>query len=79
MNGSLDINDFDARIGPKLIGSIDQIAFHTLAGSLIHSLKRIPDASDYFDWQGYHFEVIDMDGNRVDKILVTPLGAQGNG
>ena len=79
VNGSLDINEFDARIGTKLIGSIDQNAFHTLAGFVIQSLKRIPTASDYFDWHGYRFEVMDMDGNRVDKILVTPLGAQRNG
>ena len=79
VNGSLDINEFDARIGTKLIGSIDQNAFHTLAGFVIQSLKRIPTASDYFDWHGYRFEVMDMDGNRVDKILVTPLDVQSNG
>ena len=79
VNGSLDVNEFDARIGTKLIGSIDQNVFHTLAGFVIHSLKRIPTASDYFDWHGYRFEVMDMDGNRVDKILVTPLVAQRNG
>ena len=79
VNGSLDINEFDARIGTKLIGCINQNAFHTLAGFVIHSLKRIPTASDYFDWHGYRFEVMDMDGNRVDKILVTPLSLLRNG
>ena len=79
VNGSLDINEFDAQIGIKLIGSIDQNAYHTLAGFVIHSLKRIPTASDYFDWQGYRFAVMDMDGNRVDKILVTPLSLHRNG
>ena len=79
VNGSLDINEFDARIGTRLIGSIDQNVYHTLAGFVIHSLKRIPTASDYFDWHGYRFEVMDMDGNRVDKILVTPLSLQRNG
>ena len=79
VNGSLDINEFDARIGTRLIGSIDQNVYHTLAGFVIHSLKRIPTASDYFDWHGYRFEVMDMDGNRIDKILVTPLSLQRNG
>jgi len=79
VNGSLDINEFDARIGTRLIGSIDQNIYHTLAGFVIHSLKRIPTASDYFDWHGYRFEVMDMDGNRIDKILVTPLSLQRNG
>jgi putative hemolysin len=45
---------------------------------VIHSLKRIPTAADYFDWHGYRFEVMDMDGNRVDKILVTPLTREHN-
>ena len=79
VNGSLDINEFDARIGTRPIGSIDQNIYHTLAGFVIHSLKRIPTASDYFDWHGYRFEVMDMDGNRIDKILVTPLSLQRNG
>ena len=36
-------------------------------------LEKIPIAGDYFEWNGYRFEVVDMDMRRVDKILVTPL------
>lgn len=78
VNGNLDINEFDALIGTKVIGSIPQSSYHTLAGFVIHGLARIPKASDYFDWHGYRFEVMDMDGYRVDKILVTPLSLQRN-
>jgi putative hemolysin len=35
-------------------------------------LGRIPAISDYFEWEGLKIEVVDMDGNRVDKVLVTP-------
>ncbi|MCX5937915.1 MAG: hypothetical protein NTW02_06870 [Cyanobium sp. LacPavin_0920_WC12_MAG_62_9] len=45
---------------------------------MIDSLKRIPTASDYFDWHDYRFEVMDMDGNRLDKILVTPHTRERN-
>jgi putative hemolysin len=37
-------------------------------------LGRIPEAADYFVWEGLKLEVVDMDGNRVDKVLVTPTG-----
>jgi putative hemolysin len=46
---------------------------------------RIPAAADYFEWRGMRFEVMDMDGNRVDKILVVPkvksepVESQGDG
>jgi putative hemolysin len=72
VDGSLDINDFDDRIGTRLLGTGEQRPYHNLAGFMIHALGRIPKASDHFDWQGYRFEVMDMDSNRVDKILVTP-------
>ncbi len=45
--------------------------FHTLAGFIIHRLGRIPAAGDHFDWGGWQFEVVDMDGQRIDKVLVS--------
>ena len=45
--------------------------FHTLAGFVIYMLGRIPQETDHFEEHGYRFEVIDMDGNRIDKILAT--------
>jgi putative hemolysin len=47
------------------------VQFHSIAGFVIHQLKEIPKKGDSFDWGGYHFEIIDMDGNRIDKILLT--------
>jgi putative hemolysin len=44
--------------------------FDTLAGFILHELERIPHAGDKFDWKGFHFEIIDMDGHRIDKVLV---------
>jgi putative hemolysin len=35
-------------------------------------LSRIPTAADAVEWDGWRFEVVDMDGNRVDKVLATP-------
>jgi putative hemolysin len=44
--------------------------FHTIGGFAMHSLGRIPSVADHFEASGYRFEVVDMDRNRVDKVLV---------
>lgn len=44
--------------------------FHTLAGLVILRLGSIPKSGDTFSWRGYGFEVVDMDGLRIDKVLV---------
>jgi len=44
--------------------------FQTLGGFIVTQLGRIPAAGDYFDWAGWRFEVMDMDRNRVDKVLI---------
>lgn len=44
--------------------------YQTLGGFVITHLGRIPAAAEHFEWEGMRFEVMDMDGNRVDKVLV---------
>jgi len=44
--------------------------FDTLAGFVLHHLKRIPKTGDTFEWRGFNFEIVDMDGQRIDKVLV---------
>lgn len=48
-------------------------AFNTLGGFVMHMLGRIPAVSDHFDSTGMRFEVMDMDRNRVDKVLIVRL------
>ena len=48
----------------------EENAFNTLGGFVMHVLGRIPAAADHLNWGGYRFEVMDMDKNRVDKVLV---------
>jgi putative hemolysin len=49
--------------------------FHTLAGFMLEHFERIPAAGDHFEWGGLRFEVVDMDGLRIDKVLIAPLSA----
>lgn len=44
--------------------------FDTLAGFILHELKHIPATGETFAWRGFDFEIIDMDGQRIDKVLV---------
>lgn len=51
----------------------DTGAYNTLAGFVMLQLGRVPKAADNFEWGALRFEVVDMDRNRVDKLLVTRL------
>jgi putative hemolysin len=44
--------------------------FDTLAGFILHELKHIPETGETFEWRGFDFEIIDMDGQRIDKVLI---------
>lgn len=45
--------------------------FDTLAGFVLHELEHIPTTGEKFEWRDFNFEIIDMDGQRIDKIIVT--------
>lgn len=47
----------------------------TLGGFILVRLGRIPDLADAMEWRGWRFEVVDMDGRRVDRVLAAPTGA----
>ena len=49
----------------------DAAEFQTLGGFVVTQFGRIPTAGDHFDWEGWRFEVVDMDRRRVDKVLVS--------
>jgi putative hemolysin len=54
----------------------DEEEYETLGGFVMMQLGRIPQPADQFDWNGLRFEVMDMDGNRVDKVQVSSTAAR---
>jgi len=46
-------------------------AFDTLAGFILHRLEHIPKTGETINWKGFRFEIVDMDAQRIDKVLVT--------
>jgi putative hemolysin len=73
LDGMLPIDDFKELFHINRLPDEDQGVYQTLAGFVIMQLGRIPVVSDHFEWGGLRLEVVDMDGNRVDKILAQPL------
>jgi putative hemolysin len=49
----------------------DEQDFDTVAGFVLHELEHIPNTGETFAWRDFKLEIIDMDGHRIDKILVT--------
>jgi putative hemolysin len=62
----------------KLPGD-EQTEVNTLAGVMFNWFGRLPRAGDYFGWNGYRFEVGDMDGRKIDKLLVSRLARLSHG
>ena len=71
LDGMLEVDEFKEIFNLQILPHEDE--YETLSGFVMVSLGRVPQATDHFEWQGLRFEVIDMDGRRVDKVLVTTL------
>jgi putative hemolysin len=71
-DGGLSIVELKKILKLKQIPGEAEGNFQTLGGFIMSRLGRVPKASDYFEWSGMRFEVMDMDRNRVDKVLVSP-------
>jgi putative hemolysin len=74
LDGMLPVDEFKDLFDLGELPGEDQGIYQTLAGFVVMKLGRIPAATDFFVWEGLKIEVVDMDGNRVDKVLVTPTG-----
>lgn len=74
MDGSVAIERFKSvlEIEKDLPGEQEN-AFHTLGGFIMHMIGRIPTVTDHFESENWRFEVMDMDKNRVDKVLVASV------
>jgi putative hemolysin len=70
LDGALDIGEFMDLVGRSHGSPAQTGGFHTLGGFAMHRLGRIPRAGERFACEGLLFEIVDMDGNRVDKLLV---------
>lgn len=70
VDGVMPIDEFEDRIGLQDLKSLGK--FETVGGFILHVLGHFPVAGEHFMHEGTRFEVVDMDGHRVDKVLVYP-------
>ena len=77
LDGGIDLDRFRDLMGSGLrFPDEDNGAYHTLAGFVLYQLGYIPKPSEFFEWGEFRFEVVDMDGNRIDRILVARMATQ---
>jgi putative hemolysin len=78
VDGALSLGDFYAAMGMEDPGGEAPRSYHTVAGLVLAKLERIPAVADRFELGSLTIEVADMDGSRVDKVLVTRRPAPGD-
>jgi putative hemolysin len=77
MDGLIPVPELKDRLELKDLPEEDRGRYNTLAGMIMLLLGRLPATGDVVEWDGWRFEVVDLDGKRVDKVLVTPLTNPG--
>lgn len=73
IDSSLRIDELKGLLDKETLPDETTGNFHTVGGFVLHFLGHIPKSGEHFEWSGLRFEVMDMDGARVDKILVVPI------
>jgi len=77
IDAMLDIDETKSSLGIEAdLPGEDENRFSTLGGFILHRLGHIPREGEKFLWEGFEFEIIDMDRQRIDKVLVTPRASK---
>jgi len=75
-DGLIPTPELKDRLGLKELPEEDRGRYNTLAGMIMLLLGRLPDTADSVDWEGWRFEVVDLDGKRIDKVLASALAPE---
>ncbi len=70
LDGLIPVPELKDRLELKDLPDEDRGRYNTLAGMIMLLLGRLPNTADAVEWAGWRFEVVDLDGKRVDKVLV---------
>lgn len=73
-DGAVPIDEFKEVFNAGPLPGEGRADYQTLAGFILFYLGRVPQAADHFQWKGLRFEIMDMDGKRIDKVLVSRSG-----
>jgi putative hemolysin len=78
-DGLIPVPELKDRLAFKELPDEERGRYNTLAGMIMLLLGRLPRTTDSVEWDGWRFEVVDLDGKRVDKVLATPLPRSPDG
>ncbi len=78
MDGSIPVPELKDRLGLQTLPAEDKGYYTILSGMFMYMTGRIPKEGDYVTWNGWRFEVMDMDGNMIDKLLVERIPEKEN-
>ncbi len=73
MDGLIPVPEMKDRLEIREMPEEDRGRYNTLAGMIMLLLGRLPRTTDVVEWDGWRFEVVDLDGKRVDKVLVSRI------
>jgi putative hemolysin len=75
-DGLIPVTELKDRLDLKELPQEERGRYNTLAGMIMLLLGRLPDVTDSVEWEGWRFEVVDLDGKRIDKVLasLSPTG-----
>lgn len=76
IDGLIPVPELKDRLGLKTLPDEDRGRYNTLAGMVMLLLGRLPRTADIVEWQDWRFEVVDMDGKRIDKVLASRIVEQ---
>ena len=76
VGGTLPTEDLRELMDGAALPDAEDGDYHTLAGMCIAHFGRIPHVGEHFDWAGWRIEVVDLDGARIDKLLLARIAAQ---
>lgn len=77
VDGAVPIQDLKEVLQIGQFPKEDEGLYQTAGGFIMTTMEKVPATGEYLDWERYRFEVVDMDGQRVDKLLITIIASDG--
>ncbi len=71
LDGLIPVGDLKDKLELKTLPEQEKVRYNTLAGMLMLLLARLPRTGDHIDWEAWRFEIVDMDGKRIDRVLAS--------
>jgi putative hemolysin len=72
IDGLMPVPELKDKLGLAAVPEEERGRYNTLSGMVMLLLGRVPRPTDAAEWAGWRFEIVDMDGKRIDKVLATP-------